>query len=80
MAVLYEDIQVGLNYLDFVVDETVIVEIKSVRALDDIHRFQVMKYFAATEYPIGLLINFGQSKLQYERLLPPKKIQERKRY
>ena len=80
VQVLYEDVQVGLNYLDFVVDETVIVEIKSVKTLDDIHRFQVIKYFAATEYPISLLINFGQLKLQYERLMPPKKIQERKSY
>ena len=80
VQVFYEDVQVGLNYLDFVVDETVIVEIKSVKELDDVHRFQVIKYFAATNYPIALLINFGQPKLQYERLIPPKKIQERKNY
>ncbi|MDP8239066.1 MAG: GxxExxY protein [Candidatus Hatepunaea meridiana] len=80
IQVLYDGVQVGLNYLDFVVDEQVIVEIKSVRSLDDVHRFQVLKYFAATEYPIALLINFGQTELQHKRLLPPKKIQERKKY
>ncbi len=75
--VLYKDAQVGMNFLDFVVEEKVIVEIKSVRSLDDIHRFQVMKYFAATEYNVALLVNFGLAKLQFERLLPPKKLQNR---
>jgi len=76
VQVLYEEIQVGLNYLDFVIDEKVILEIKSVNTLNDIHRFQVMKYFAATDYDVALLVNFGQTSLQQERLLPPMKILE----
>ncbi|NQS97954.1 MAG: GxxExxY protein [candidate division Zixibacteria bacterium] len=65
-----------MNYLDFVVDETVIVEIKSVKELNDVHRFQVLKYLVATDYSVAMLINFGQTKLQSERILPTKKIQE----
>ncbi len=76
VIVCYEDVQVGLNYLDFVVNEQLILEIKSVRMLDDIHRFQVIKYFASTDYDVALLVNFGQTSLQHERLLPPKKILE----
>jgi len=76
VQVLYEDILVGLNYLDFAIDEKVIVEIKSVRMLNDIHRFQVIKYFAATGLSVPLLINFGQVSLQHERLLPPMKLQK----
>ncbi len=76
VQVLYEEIQVGLNYLDFVIDEKVILEIKSVNTLNDIHRFQVMKYFASTDYGVALLVNFGQMSLQQERLLPPMKILE----
>ena len=80
VEVFYEEISVGLNYLDFVIDEIIILEIKSTNQLNDIHRFQVIKYFASTEYPIALLINFGTDKLEYERMLPPRKIQERKDY
>ena len=79
VQVLYRGTQVGLRYLDFVVDEKVILEIKSVNRLDNVHKFQVIKYLTATEYNIALLINFGQTKLQIERLLPPMKIQERRR-
>jgi len=75
-VVCYEDVQVGLNYLDFVLMEQLILEIKSVRMLDDVHRFQVIKYFASTDYDVALLVNFGQTSLQHERLLPPKKILE----
>ena len=75
----YKGAQVGLNYLDFVIEDKVILEIKSVKQLDDVHRFQVMKYFAATSYTVALLVNFGQTKLQYERLLPPSKIQQHKK-
>lgn len=76
VQVFYEEIQVGLNYLDFVVDERVIVEIKSVKSLEDVHRFQVLKYLATTEYLFALLINFGGIKLQSERILPTQKLQK----
>ncbi len=76
VQVMYEEIQVGLCYLDFVVEDKLIVEIKSVKMLDNVHKFQVIKYLAATDYALALLINFGQSRLQYERILPTKKIQE----
>ncbi len=79
VAVLYKGQQIGISYLDFVVEESVILEIKSVRKLDEIHKAQVIKYLAATDYPIALLVNFGQASLQTERILPPKKIQEWKR-
>lgn len=79
VVVSYKDIQVGINYLDFVVEDKVIIEIKSQQGLNDVHRFQVIKYLAATEYKLALLVNFGQSKLEYERLLPPMKIQARRK-
>ena len=78
VQVMYEEIQVGLNFLDFVIDETVILEIKSTNHLNDVHRFQVLKYLTATDYPCAILVNFGQSKLISERILPTKKIQEQR--
>jgi GxxExxY protein len=76
IQVFYEEIQVGINYLDLVVDEKIIIEIKSVKFLDNVHRFQVLKYLAATDYQIALLINFGQESLKYERIIPTKKLQK----
>ncbi|MBL7191699.1 GxxExxY protein [bacterium] len=80
VQVMYEEIQVGLNYLDFLIDEILILEIKSCNGLNNVHRFQVIKYLASTNYPISLLINFGREKLEQDRILPPLKIQEQKEY
>ena len=76
VQVFYKEVQVGLNYLDFVIDEKIILEIKSAKRLDDVHQFQVMKYFASTDYRIALLVNFGSISLEHKRILPPLKIQE----
>ncbi len=54
---------------DFICYEKIVVEIKSVSALTDAHRAQTINYLHATEFELGLLINFGQfPKLVYERL------------
>jgi len=76
LIVYYEDVQVGISFLDFLIDDIVILEIKSLAALNNVHKYQVMKYFASSEYSVGLLVNFGAERLQYERLVPPEKIQK----
>jgi len=76
VTIIYKGLQVGLRYLDFVIDDKIILEIKSINNLNSDHEFQVLSYFAATSYPVALLINFGKSKLEYKRLLPSKKILE----
>ncbi len=56
---------------DFLCDEKIILEIKTVSALVDEHRAQVLNYLAATGCKLGLLVNFGHyPRLEYERLLP----------
>ena len=80
IQVMYEEIQIGLNYLDFVIDDILILEIKSSNELNNVHRFQVIKYLAASVYPIALLVNFGKDKLEHERILPPVKIQKDRTY
>ena len=52
--------------MDIVVDD-VIVELKSVEELQSAHRAQLFNYLRLTHKPLGLLVNFGQSKLQGER-------------
>lgn len=61
---------------DFVVEERVIVEIKALRGLDNSHLAQVIGYLAVSGCPVGLLINFGERSLRFERVFPPKKVIE----
>ncbi|MEP6945428.1 MAG: GxxExxY protein [Acidobacteriota bacterium] len=54
---------------DFICYEKIVVEIKSVSALNDAHRAQTLNYLHATEFDLGILVNFGQfPKLIHERL------------
>ena len=57
----------GIPY-DFVCFGKIIVELKAVSALEDAHRSQVYNYLHATNYKLGLLLNFGcPDELEYER-------------
>jgi len=67
------EVLVGLYYLDFLVEEKVIVEIKALRGLDNSHLAQIITYLTATGCPIGLLINFGERSLRYRRVFPSPK-------
>ena len=54
---------------DFICHEKIIIEIKAVSALVDEHRAQVLNYLSATDFKLGLLVNFGHyPKIQYEWL------------
>ena len=60
---------VGEFYADLLVDGKVIVELKAVpSALAPMHEAQLINYLNATGIPVGLLLNFGNPKLQYRRL------------
>jgi GxxExxY protein len=67
--VLYEGTVVGDYKADLVVAGKVILECKAVAALDQVHEAQLVNYLKASGLHIGLLINFGRSKLQYRRLV-----------
>jgi GxxExxY protein len=64
----YKDIQMEKFYkMDVLVEDEIIVELKSVKELLPAHRAQLFNYMRLTKKPIGLLINFGQPSLQSER-------------
>jgi GxxExxY protein len=67
--VRYEGTVVGDYQADLVVAGKVIVECKAVTALDPMHEAQLINYLKASGLHVGLLINFGRSKLQYRRLV-----------
>ena len=56
---------------DLVCYDKIIVELKALSALDGDHRAQTINYLKATGLRLGLLINFGESSLKYERLFKP---------
>ena len=67
--VIYREREVGIYYGDLVVDEKVIVEVKSVERLDNVHRAQLLNYLRISGIRVGLLLNFANPKLEYERIV-----------
>ncbi len=76
LPMVYKDTQIGLNFLDFEIEDKLILEIKSVNQLTDVHLFQVLKYLSVSGLQVALLVNFGKGKLEHKRILPTKKWQE----
>jgi GxxExxY protein len=66
--VLFRGHLIGSFYADLLVDDRVMVEIKAIRSLAPEHMAQVINYLKATGIEVGLLINFGSSRLEYKRL------------
>lgn len=60
---------IGTRRADFVVDEKVLVELKAVIELEDVHLAQVLNYLKAYRLEVGLLINFGSKSLTFKRLV-----------
>ena len=71
-TIYYEDIEVGTRRADFVVEDKVIVELKALINLEDVHLAQAKNYVVAYDKPIGLLINFGARSLQFKKVYNPK--------
>jgi GxxExxY protein len=66
--IYYEETHVGTRRADFIVEGQVMVEIKAVINLEDVHLAQAKNYVVAYNLPIGLLINFGATSLQYKKV------------
>jgi GxxExxY protein len=70
IKVFYDGIVIGEFAPDLLVAEKVLVELKAVRELDEIHMAQAMNYLKASGLQICLLINFGKPKVEIRRLVP----------
>lgn len=71
-TIFYDGIEVGKRRADFVVEDAVIVELKALINLEDVHLAQAKNYVVAYDKPIGLLINFGAKSLQFKKVYNPK--------
>ena len=73
MPIFYEEKNIGSRRADFLVQELVLVELKALIQLDDVHLAQGFNYLVAYKLDKGLLINFGARSLQVKRLRRPKR-------
>lgn len=69
IKVRYKDIIVGEYIADLIVDDQVIVELKTVEKLEKIHEAQLLNYLKATGIKVGLLVNFKKTKADVKRLV-----------
>ena len=69
VSVTYDDVIVGEYAADLLVEAAVLVELKAVRTLDDIHQAQCMNYLRATGMHLCLLLNFGKPRLEIRRIV-----------
>lgn len=66
IKIYYKDKEIGEYFADLIVENSVIVELKAIENLTEIHEAQLLNYLKATKIEVGLLLNFG-AKAEYRR-------------
>lgn len=69
IKVFYKGDEIGTYFADLVVNNEILLELKAVESLNNIHKAQVLNYLKATGLKLGLLINFGKERVEYKRLV-----------
>ena len=69
MPIFYRDIHIGTRRVDLFINDVILVELKAVNNLENVHLAQAINYPEAFKLEVGLLINFGSTKLQFKRLM-----------
>lgn len=68
MFIFYRDVQIGMRRVDFFIENKVMVEIKALEKLENVHKAQAINYLEAYGLADGLLINFGGTSLEFKRV------------
>ena len=69
IQVKYDNLLLGGQRVDVVVDDKIIVELKAVSELNDIHQAQMISYLKTADKKVGLILNFAKSKLEIKRIM-----------
>ena len=69
IPVYFQEKTVGDFVADIMVEDKIILELKSVERIVNTHRSQVLNYLKATGIKLGILVNFGKEKLEHERFV-----------
>ncbi len=72
MPVFFKGVHVGTRRVDFLIEDSIAVELKAIIALDNANLAQGKNYLEAYNLPTGLLINFGSLSLEFKRLFNKK--------
>lgn len=72
MPIFYRNEQIGTRRVDFFVEGEIMVELKAIILLEDVHLAQAINYLEAYNMKTGLLINFGSKSLIFKRLINKK--------
>ncbi len=72
ISILYKNKLIGTRRVDFLVNQVICVELKSVIQLEAVHLAQAINYLEAYHLEVGLLINFGARKLEFKRVVNTK--------
>jgi GxxExxY protein len=72
MDIYYKGEKIGTRRVDFLVNDKISVEIKTVIQLEDVHLAQAINYLEAYNLEVGLLINFGSKSLDFKRVMNKK--------
>lgn len=72
MPLSYKGEDIGTRRVDFFVEEIVMLEIKAIIEMEDVHLAQAINYLEAYNLEVGLLINFGSKSLQFKRVMNKK--------
>ena len=75
MPIFYRGQQIGTRRVDFFVDDKIMVELKAILALENVHLAQALNYLEAYNMDIGLLINFGAKSMEFKRVFNKKALQ-----
>jgi GxxExxY protein len=78
MPIYYEGINVGTRRVDFLVADLIMVELKAVSKLDEVHFAQCLNYLEAYKLETGLLLNFGAKSLEVRRVTNEYKLKKQK--
>jgi GxxExxY protein len=68
MPLVYRDQPIGTRRVDFFVAGVIMVELKAITKLEDVHLAQAMNYLEAYQMEVGLLLNFGAKSLEFKRV------------
>lgn len=68
MTIYYDGEDIGTRRVDFFAEENIMIELKAIIKLEEVHLAQAMNYCQAYNLPIGLLINFGAKSLEFKRV------------
>jgi GxxExxY protein len=69
MQIEYKGINIGTRRADFFVEDKVMLELKAVIRLEDVHLAQAINYLEAYNLEIGMLINFGSKSMEFKRVM-----------